>query len=62
MSTENTLPYDGPLSTFQEWDCFLYGVVFGLVLSIDTVRRDLRAEPSKAIAGALLAYAISKLT
>lgn len=57
MSTEHALPYDGPLSTYREWDAFLYGVVAGLVLSIDRVRADLRREPSKAIAGALLACA-----
>jgi len=29
MSTEDALPYDGPLSTYTEWDAFLYGLVVG---------------------------------
>lgn len=62
MSTESALPYDGPLSTFQEWDAFLYGIVVGLVLAIDRIRRDAAAEPSKVIGGAIVGYAIAKLS
>lgn len=61
MSTEATLSYDGPLSTYQEWDALLYGLVVGFVLAIDRVRRDIQAEPSKVIGGALLGYCVAKL-
>ncbi|MEF8881998.1 MAG: hypothetical protein V5A34_05675 [Halapricum sp.] len=60
MSTESTFRYNGPLSTYQEWDALLYGLVVGAAFSFDTVRRDIRAEPSKLIAGALLAYALAR--
>lgn len=58
---ESGSAYDGPLSTYQEWDALLYGLVVGVALSIDTVRRDIRAEPSKAIGGAIIAYAVTKI-
>ena len=61
MSTEAALPYDGPLSTYQEWDVLLYGITVGLVLSIDRIRRDVQAEPSKVIAGAIVGYAAARL-
>lgn len=61
MSTEDAFPYyDGPLSTYREWDVFLYGITLGIVLSIDRVREDIRREPSKLIAGTILAYAIAE--
>jgi len=61
MSTEASFPYyDGPLSTYREWDALLYGVVIGIAAFPGRVRRDLAAEPSKAIAGALLAFAVLK--
>ncbi|MFW6435662.1 MAG: hypothetical protein ACOCY1_04705 [Halovenus sp.] len=58
MSSEATLPYDGPLSTYTEWDVFLYGLVVGVALSIKRVCEDIRAEPSKLIAGAIVGYAL----
>jgi len=61
MSTEATLSYDGPLSTYQEWDALLYGLTVGFVLAIDRIRRDAAAEPSKVIGGAIVGYAIAKL-
>lgn len=54
MSTEQSLPYDGPLSTYREWDALIYGLAVGALLSINRVRRDIRREPSKFF-GALLA-------
>lgn len=62
MSTEDTFPYNGPLSTYTEWDVALYGLALGFTLSIDRVRQDIHAEPSKLIGGAILGYAIAKLT
>jgi hypothetical protein len=61
MSSEDTFAYNGPLSTYREWDVFLYGIVAGIVLSIDRVRADIRAEPSKLIAGAIVGYVAVKL-
>lgn len=61
MSTESTFSYDGPLSTYTEWDAFLYGLVAGVALSIDAVRRDIHAEPSKLIAGTIIGYILTRV-
>jgi len=61
MSTEQALPYDGPLSTYQEWDAVVYGLAVGAFLAIPTVRRDIKAEPSKFIGAALGTVALHKL-
>jgi hypothetical protein len=58
MSTEQTLPYDGPLSTYREWDALIYGLAVGALLSIDRVRQDIRNEPSKFL-GALLSVILT---
>jgi hypothetical protein len=60
MSTESSLPYDGPLSTYREWDVFLYGLAVGIVLSVDRIRADIQQEPSKLIAGALVGYIVGQ--
>jgi len=61
MSTEDAFPYNGPLSTYTEWDSLLYGLAAGLALSIGRVRQDIRREPSKFVAGALVGYILSKM-
>jgi hypothetical protein len=58
MSSESVLPYDGPLSTYREWDALLYGLAVGALLSIRRVRRDIRREPSKFIAAVVLTATI----
>jgi len=60
MSSEQSFAYDGPLSTYREWDSLVYGVAIGCLLSIPRVRRDIRKEPSKAIGGALLTIIIAE--
>jgi hypothetical protein len=60
MSTEQSLPYDGPLSTYREWDALIYGLAVGALLSIDRVRRDIRKEPSKFLVAVLAALALSE--
>lgn len=55
MSTEQALPYDGPLSTYTEWHSALYGLAAGLVAGWSkTLRREFRKEPHYFV-GAFLA-------
>jgi len=61
MSSEQSFAYDGPLSTYREWDSLVYGVAIGCLLAIPRVRRDIRREPSKAIGGILLTVALTAL-
>jgi len=61
MSSESSFPYNGPLSTYTEWDVFLYGITAGIALSIDRIRADIACEPSKLIAGAIVGYALAHL-
>ena len=59
MSTEQTLSYDGPLSTYREWHSLIIGFTAGLLAGWSkTLRRDLRREPHYAI-GAFLAGLIA---
>jgi hypothetical protein len=59
--TTETGAYRGPLSTYQEYDALLYGLAVGLLLSVETVRRDAAAEPSKVIGGALAGYVLGRV-
>jgi hypothetical protein len=61
MSSEQALSYNGPLSTYREWDSLVYGIAVGCLLAIPRVRRDIRREPSKAIGGVLVTVALTKL-
>jgi len=65
MSTEQALPYDGPLSTFQEWHSLLLGVLPGIAFGWSrTIRREIRNEPHYALggflAGAVVAFALQQ--
>jgi len=51
MSSESQYVYDGPLSTFTEWDALLYGVTAGIVLTQTPISRDIAREPSKFLGG-----------
>jgi len=62
MSSERALSYDGPLSTYREWDAAVYGLAVGLLFSIARVRRDVRREPSKFIAAAVLTLLVAEVT
>lgn len=60
MSSERTFSYNGPLSTYREWDSFAYGLVLGVALSLNRVRADIKREPSKAILGAIAGYLLTR--
>lgn len=60
MSTESTLGYDGPLSTYGEWHAAAFGAVVGALIGWSrTLRHDLRREPHYAVGGALLAALVA---
>lgn len=65
MSSEKSLSYNGPLSTYREWHATLLGALVGAVLGwSQTARRDIRREPQYAVAGflaaALVAFALTR--
>jgi hypothetical protein len=62
MSSERALSYDGPLSTYREWDAVIYGLAVGLLFSIGRVRRDVAREPSKFLAATILTLLVTEVT
>jgi len=60
MSSESAFAYDGPLSTYREWDALLYGIAAGIVAATTPIPRDAGREPSKAIAGVFVGYALAR--
>lgn len=60
MSTEQSFPYNGPLSTFSEWHSLTIGLAAGLLIGWSkTLRRDLKAEPHYAIGGLLVGAVVA---
>jgi hypothetical protein len=60
MSSEHQFPYDGPLSTFTEWDALLCGIATGIVLNHTSISRDIAREPSKFIGGVFTGWVIAR--
>jgi len=60
MSNEQTLPYDGPLSTYTEVDSALYGIAAGIILNQTPISRDIATETSKFIGGVFVGWAVAR--
>jgi len=54
MSSEQSLPYNGPFSTYLEWHAAILGFVFGVIAGWSRkIRREIRKEPGMAVSGLL---------
>jgi hypothetical protein len=54
MSSEESLPYNGPFSTYLEWHAAILAFVLGAIAGWSPkIRRQIRKEPAMAVCGLL---------
>jgi len=54
MSSEQSLPYNGPFSTYLEWHAAILAFVFGVVVGWSRkIKVQIRKEPVTAVCGML---------